>query len=362
MNENSVVNGAEPKNSPPEALIPPVPDDFDPSIFPRELKEHNGVIFIMLRNIVPKTTGLEMSAFRRAKLFREKFGIDVYLKTDQWRDIFSARIADARRHTDLVFVAPHWGNNDATEPLEYQKTLDRLLIDLGADAVLGCHAHVLQGVENYKGRPIVYDAGNFLFDTRYFPRGADGVDTGGFLLTVDRNGVRSINFTPLRNGFGFVKIDARHRDRINKNFVEMCRALDTAAAINDDGTVDIAFDPAPRGVVHKEEPSTLIDPLTIERRLIEPLSEPRPEWTVERVPDEAIIRPIHFGPIKMVGYRIPPEYRTLKKRGIIYVETYWTIDQPVPSDCRLQISIKPTRECIMYGYDTNMDHDFCDWM
>ena len=85
MNENSVVNGAEPKNSPPEALIPPVPDDFDPSTFRQEFAQHNGVIFIMLRNIVPKTTGLEMSAFRRAKLFREKFGIDVYLITNHYQ-------------------------------------------------------------------------------------------------------------------------------------------------------------------------------------------------------------------------------------------------------------------------------------
>ena len=98
MDENNVVSGAESKSIPPEPLIPPVPDDFDPSTFRQEFAQHNGVIFIMLRKVVPKTTGLEMSAFRRAKLFRETFGIDAYLITHHYNPICSS---NARRTVSI---------------------------------------------------------------------------------------------------------------------------------------------------------------------------------------------------------------------------------------------------------------------
>ena len=52
-------------------------------------------------------------------------------------------------------------------PEESQKTLARSMIDAGADAVIGGHPHVTQTVDLYKGRPIIYSLGNFVFD--YFP-------------------------------------------------------------------------------------------------------------------------------------------------------------------------------------------------
>ncbi len=71
-----------------EPLIPPVPADFnpDPDMFARELKEHNGVIFFMLINITPITPGLELSVFRRSRLFRDKLGVDVTLITINYQN------------------------------------------------------------------------------------------------------------------------------------------------------------------------------------------------------------------------------------------------------------------------------------
>ncbi|MFB6233119.1 MAG: CapA family protein [Haloarculaceae archaeon] len=65
---------------------------------------------------------------------------------------------------DLVVASLHWGPNWETEPDTTQETFARWLIDRGVDVVHGHSAHVLQGVEVYRGRPIVYDAGDFVDD------------------------------------------------------------------------------------------------------------------------------------------------------------------------------------------------------
>jgi len=65
---------------------------------------------------------------------------------------------------DLKIVSFHWGNNDEKIQNSNQAYLGRFLIDNGADLILGHHPHVLQGIELYNGRYIVYSLGNFIFD------------------------------------------------------------------------------------------------------------------------------------------------------------------------------------------------------
>lgn len=64
---------------------------------------------------------------------------------------------------DYVVVYVHWGIERAEHPEEYQRTMGRQYIDAGADLVVGSHPHVLQGIEYYEGKPIVYSLGNFVF-------------------------------------------------------------------------------------------------------------------------------------------------------------------------------------------------------
>lgn len=65
---------------------------------------------------------------------------------------------------DYLMVYLHWGVEKAERPEEYERSLAQVLIDRGADAVIGSHPHVLQGVEFYKGKPIFYSLGNFVFN------------------------------------------------------------------------------------------------------------------------------------------------------------------------------------------------------
>lgn len=64
---------------------------------------------------------------------------------------------------DLIIVSFHWGVEYTYDPISIQKKLGRKAVDLGADLILGTHPHVLQGIEYYKNRYIVYSLGNFVF-------------------------------------------------------------------------------------------------------------------------------------------------------------------------------------------------------
>lgn len=64
---------------------------------------------------------------------------------------------------NIVIVVMHWGSELAAVPFRWQQALGRQFIDAGADAVVGHHPHVLQGIERYKGKTIAYSLGNFAF-------------------------------------------------------------------------------------------------------------------------------------------------------------------------------------------------------
>ena len=74
-----------------------------------------------------------------------------------------AAVSAARSHCDYLFVYVHWGIERNTAPEPYQADLAHALVDAGADAVIGAHPHVLQGVEMYRDKPIFYSLGNFIF-------------------------------------------------------------------------------------------------------------------------------------------------------------------------------------------------------
>lgn len=74
---------------------------------------------------------------------------------------------------DLVIVSFHWGVEKENYPDETQQALAHAAIDQGADLVLGHHPHVLQGIEKYQGKYIVYSLGNFCFGGNKNPSDKD---------------------------------------------------------------------------------------------------------------------------------------------------------------------------------------------
>lgn len=75
----------------------------------------------------------------------------------------------------LIIASFHWGIERTNVPNEIQVDLAHSAIDHGADLVLGHHPHVLQGIETYKGKNIVYSLGNFCFGGNSGPNDMDAM-------------------------------------------------------------------------------------------------------------------------------------------------------------------------------------------
>ncbi|GAC43964.1 putative enzyme [Paenibacillus popilliae ATCC 14706] len=82
---------------------------------------------------------------------------------DGMKEKAAEAVAKAKEEADLVVVIAHWGKEKVDFPEDYQRELARLYIDAGADLIVGGHPHVLQGLEQYKGKWIAYSLGNFIF-------------------------------------------------------------------------------------------------------------------------------------------------------------------------------------------------------
>jgi poly-gamma-glutamate capsule biosynthesis protein CapA/YwtB (metallophosphatase superfamily) len=99
-------------------------------------------------------------------------------------DIRAARNAGA----SVVIPFMHWGWEREPEPTARQRQLARLMIDAGADAVVGGHPHVTQGADIYRGKPIIWSLGNFVFDGFELP----AAKVGWLLrMSVDPHGIVS---------------------------------------------------------------------------------------------------------------------------------------------------------------------------
>ena len=86
-------------------------------------------------------------------------------------DVAAARKAGA----DIVIVFPHWGTEYDPTPFASQQKLARMIIDAGADMVIGNHAHWAAAMEVYQGKPIWYALGNFVFDQTWSEPTMEGI-------------------------------------------------------------------------------------------------------------------------------------------------------------------------------------------
>ena len=80
-----------------------------------------------------------------------------------------------RPEVDLLVVLPHWGKEYMATPEPNQVKLAHAAIDAGADLLIGGHAHWPKGIEMYKGKPIYYGVGNFLFDQSWSEETSTGI-------------------------------------------------------------------------------------------------------------------------------------------------------------------------------------------
>lgn len=101
--------------------------------------------------------------------------MSVSMNNEQGRKTIKNAIEDLKTNqgTDVVVVYFHWGVEREYDANDDQRNLAKFTIDSGADLVVGSHPHVLQGIENYNSKPIVYSLGNFCFGGNRNPSDSD---------------------------------------------------------------------------------------------------------------------------------------------------------------------------------------------
>ncbi|NNN07136.1 MAG: CapA family protein [Elusimicrobia bacterium] len=113
-----------------------------------------------------------------------------------------ARIPDivrrAKKKCDVLIVSFHGGTELAEYPNDIQKAVAHAAIRSGADLFLGHHPHVLQPVEIYQGKPIVYSLGNFLFVSPSTATRSEAI----VRVEMNRDGVQQLTFVPLDGNWG----------------------------------------------------------------------------------------------------------------------------------------------------------------
>ncbi len=90
--------------------------------------------------------------------------LPVSLEPEVLRRVEEAVMAAREAGANAVVFSNHWGPNMVQRPSESFRRFARAVVDRGADVYYGHSAHVFQGVEIYRGKPILYDTGDFIDD------------------------------------------------------------------------------------------------------------------------------------------------------------------------------------------------------
>ena len=126
--------------------------------------------------------------------YGEKDGVRVcFLAFTEWdysAGELAERVREEKKESDIVIVSMHWGEELRARATSTQEKYGRALLDAGADLVLGHHPHVVGGLEQYKGKYIVYSLGNFCFGGNSNP---DDKDTVIFQQTFNISGAGEVS-------------------------------------------------------------------------------------------------------------------------------------------------------------------------
>lgn len=181
-------------------------------------------------------------------------------------DNIAADIKAIRDQVNWVVVNFHWGENLAKYPGDWQIDLARFTIDQGADMVVGHHAKVLQGAEIYKGRPIAYSLGNFVFGGQSTDKSASDYDTAVLKVALKDKQMR-VEFLPVEvRNFQARVVKGDRGDEILKQIKNVS---------------DIFEDPLTGPMVLDARSNTIVPPAQPAEPINSPQAEPTPSNTEE---------------------------------------------------------------------------------
>ncbi|MFL6561471.1 MAG: CapA family protein, partial [Bacillus sp. (in: firmicutes)] len=157
-------------------------------------------------------------------------GYEGWADSPEIRRTVTQDIKDLRAQgAQIILVHYHWGSERHYVPDSSQQSLARFTVDNGADLILGHHPHVVQGIEEYKGKFIVYSLGNFMFGGN---RNPSDKDTFVFQQTFHlKNGVltdkKELNVVPFsissvssRNNYQPMLLTGSEQKRVKQKIID----------------------------------------------------------------------------------------------------------------------------------------------
>jgi poly-gamma-glutamate capsule biosynthesis protein CapA/YwtB (metallophosphatase superfamily) len=150
----------------------------------------------------------------------------------------------ARQQADLVIFSIHWGPNMQARPTSAFRAFAHRVIEAGADIFWGHSAHIVQGVEIWHGKPILYDTGDFVDDYAVDPELRNDL-SGLFLLRARPPAIARIDVIPVAIGRCQVnRARGAERDWFVERFTALCAERGTAVlATNETLTVPVGAAP-----------------------------------------------------------------------------------------------------------------------
>lgn len=128
---------------------------------------------------------------------------------------------------DLVVFSNHWGANFVERPSPPFRDFARRVIELGADVYYGHSAHICQGIELHRGKPILYDTGNFIDDYAVHPLMRNDRSCL-FRLGFEEGNLRQIELFPVSLSVAQVALArGEELDAICRRMTALCREMGT---------------------------------------------------------------------------------------------------------------------------------------
>lgn len=150
--------------------------------------------------------------------------------------LLTQHVAELRQQgVDYIVANYHWGDENSYTPNKQQIRMAHFAIDSGVDLVIGHHPHVLQGLEIYKGKPIIYSLGNFCFGGAPNPKDKDTIIYQQFIV-VDpvKNEILDTQYNIIparvsgesgRNNYQPVLAQGKEAERILEKFKKISEGL-----------------------------------------------------------------------------------------------------------------------------------------
>ncbi len=162
-----------------------------------------------------------------------------YTKRNQYIRRLSRDLKKIRQDNHLVILSIHWGKNFSFLTTDEQIRFAHDVLDMGVDIILGHGAHYFHGIEIYKGKPIIYDMGDFLND--YSEKDDFSKITFIFKLIIEGNTVDKIELIPTSSfNHQIEPVKGAKAQKVLGKMIELSERFDTDISIQGDtGIIDI---------------------------------------------------------------------------------------------------------------------------